>query len=989
MPGAVAGRENRMAFTQMTIAQFETLVKSFNWKRKINAVHMHHTWRPNHQQYRGQATIQAMWRHHTQVNRWSDIAQHISIAPDGTIWTGRAWNSPPASASGHNGNSAVGPFMFEIIGDFDSGKDPFQDPQRETVLRVIAAIQKKFGLPAESLKFHNQMSSKSCPGTGIDYQAFLNDVRTHHAAPRALAAADGAELDWTLIGAVSNERSATDPADAEPREGGVEEFFYDAESRGGDGLEMTRGRGPSIDLSPTVLDFLRPYVINLSQGKFSENGKFESDEGQVRAIFEQHLLHAVRTAELENKLPLRIVFYAHGGLVSETNALRMAFNHIQWWRANRDLNREPGGKNYSVYPIYFVWETGLLETLGQLLSRIRLRGQRGARDVFDITTDPVIEIAARALQGPTIWGGMKFSADLASRSDGGAHFAAERLAEFCSRPDVQGKVELHAIGHSAGSIFHGHFAPVVKQALAASPAAAAGLTGFEAAYFMAPAVRVDEFEAKLGGEIGAAKAIERLVMFTMTRNVERDDNCAQVYRKSLLYLIFHALERNPKTDLLGLEESIRRNPRLRALFGLGGGAGPGEIVWSPSGPDEGRSASRSRSHGGFDNDAPTMNSILRRVCGLDDNDPIFPFPEEHGRGLDDWEDQVDWPEELEFMRTPPGASDADLGVAPSRGVDGTRAVGTRRALCVGIDEYPTAPLGGCVADARLWSETLINLGFRETHTLFNGQATRAGVLERLRALLSASRSGDVVVFQFAGHGTQSRDLGGDETDGDTPGLDEAICPFDFAEGRLLIDDDLAEIFQAAPEGVCVTCFIDCCHSGTITRFAVGGPDGARSTERARFLTLTPEQVAAHLRFRRSLGRSRAVAKRGPEEMREVVFSACNSKEVALESDGHGHFTVRATRVLQSGADGVSNREFQRRVTEAFGPAPRQHPELDCSPNSEELLLLCPAAGRPSNAAPTQTPATGSPSDASGSSKDGSREALARALHAAADALLKS
>jgi hypothetical protein len=261
---------------------------------------------------------------------------------------------------------------------------------------------------------------------------------------------------------------------------------------------------------------------------------------------------------------------------------------------------------------------------------------------------------------------------------------------------------------------------------------------------------------------------------------------------------------------------------------------------------------------------------------------------------------------------------------------------------VGIDQYPTAPLGGCVADARLWRDTLAARGF-QVETLFNGEATRAAVLDRLRTLLASSSRGDVLVFQFAGHGTQARDLGGDETDGDSPGLDEAICPFDFAAGHLLIDDDIAEVLRSAPDGVCVTNFIDCCHSGTITRFGIGGPSGAGSGERSRFVTLTPEQEAAHRRFRRSLGRSRSVTGRGPQEMLEVVFSACTSKEVALESDGHGHFTIRATAVLQSGADGISNREFQRRVTEKFGPAPKQHPVLDCSPASEALLLLCPLA----------------------------------------------
>lgn len=150
-------------FIPLTLAQFAELVRTFAFTRTISAVHMHHTWRPNHAQYKGVASIEGMWRDHIQNRCFADIAQHITIAPDGTIWTGRSWNRPPASAIGNNGNSSFGPFMFEMIGDFDQDKDLFQDPQRNVAIQVIAIIQQRFALLPETLKFHNQMSSKSCP----------------------------------------------------------------------------------------------------------------------------------------------------------------------------------------------------------------------------------------------------------------------------------------------------------------------------------------------------------------------------------------------------------------------------------------------------------------------------------------------------------------------------------------------------------------------------------------------------------------------------------------------------------------------------------------------------------------------------------------------------------------------------------------------------------------------------------------------------------
>src|SRR5215213_2019174 len=168
-------------FNRLSLKEFTQLLARFPLRRQIDSVHMHHTWRPNHGQFRGLESIEAMWRFHTEENGWSDIAQHITIDPEGMIWTGRDWNQPPASASGHNGNSISGPFMFEMIGDFDEGRDRFTGAQRQAALEVVARVQMKFNLGASSLRFHNQMSSKSCPGSSIDYREFLSAVEVRRA----------------------------------------------------------------------------------------------------------------------------------------------------------------------------------------------------------------------------------------------------------------------------------------------------------------------------------------------------------------------------------------------------------------------------------------------------------------------------------------------------------------------------------------------------------------------------------------------------------------------------------------------------------------------------------------------------------------------------------------------------------------------------------------------------------------------------------------
>src|SRR5688500_9040031 len=118
------------SFLPLTVDEFVRLVERYDFSsRVIDEVHMHHTWRPRQSDFRGLASILGMWRFHTEEMKWSDIAQHVTIDPDGTIWTGRSWRLPPASSAGRNGNSRRGPFMFEMIGDFDKGQDNLEGAQ--------------------------------------------------------------------------------------------------------------------------------------------------------------------------------------------------------------------------------------------------------------------------------------------------------------------------------------------------------------------------------------------------------------------------------------------------------------------------------------------------------------------------------------------------------------------------------------------------------------------------------------------------------------------------------------------------------------------------------------------------------------------------------------------------------------------------------------------------------------------------------------------
>jgi hypothetical protein len=264
-------------------------------------------------------------------------------------------------------------------------------------------------------------------------------------------------------------------------------------------------------------------------------------------------------------------------------------------------------------------------------------------------------------------------------------------------------------------------------------------------------------------------------------------------------------------------------------------------------------------------------------------------------------------------------------------------------------------LNGCVADARRWARTLQGLGFEPPRLLVDAAATRERILRELRSLIASAQPGDVLVFQYAGHGTTVPDRNADEAGGDSPVDDEALCPFDFDEGHLIIDDDLGAVLRTVPAGVRLTSFIDACHSGSVSRLGVGGQRGrAAADERPRFIVADDDLIEAHFAFRATEADSpsgMAGFAPGPSD-RDTLFSACRSTEVAWESNGQGDFTRVATQLLARGVSGLTHKAFLAQVHGALGANPRQHPELYPS-GAGELALLVAEPGR---AAATSAPA---------------------------------
>ncbi len=238
---------------------------------------------------------------------------------------------------------------------------------------------------------------------------------------------------------------------------------------------------------------------------------------------------------------------------------------------------------------------------------------------------------------------------------------------------------------------------------------------------------------------------------------------------------------------------------------------------------------------------------------------------------------------------------------------------SKRALCVGINDYPIRgmDLKGCVNDAKSWAAALtqhFDFAPGDVTVLLDQDATKRRIITRLEALLRGAGRGDVLVFTNSSHGTYIADA-----DGDEDRFDEALCPWD-CDDRLIVDDELRVRFDALPAGVRFTFVSDSCHSGTVTRAlpAFLAPD----KRRARFLN--PRLLG--LPELRSVLEQRAHAKHAgrPESvMKEVLVAGCRDIQYSYDAKigprYHGAMTYYALQALERARWNTSYKAWVPRV----------------------------------------------------------------------------
>jgi len=327
---------------------------------------------------------------------------------------------------------------------------------------------------------------------------------------------------------------------------------------------------------------LGPFIIDMeNNGRLSNTGDFRTQDSDVAYLLNDQLGKARKMWGLRDSQPVDVAIYAHGGLTSEKDAAKTAANWI------------PAMYDKQIFPIFLMWETDLWTTLKDIWADLVSKqppttgGPLDAmKDWWDARLEKMLTVP-----GTKVWGEMKQNADAISSAPECGGIKLYNASKASPYFKDQSKVKLHLIGHSAGAIVHSYIINRLKW-------------NFETVNFMAPAVRSDIFKANVVPAIRSGK-VKQYNQFELTDEMEeKDPTCKPIlgYGRSLLYLVSRSFEKGQVTPILGMETFFNSEIAPLGLKNV--------TVYKSPGP-----ASKSTTHGGFDDDPTTRDKILSLIKG--------------------------------------------------------------------------------------------------------------------------------------------------------------------------------------------------------------------------------------------------------------------------------------------------------------------------------------------------------------------------------------
>jgi hypothetical protein len=231
------------------------------------------------------------------------------------------------------------------------------------------------------------------------------------------------------------------------------------------------------------------------------------------------------------------------------------------------------------------------------------------------------------------------------------------------------------------------------------------------------------------------------------------------------------------------------------------------------------------------------------------------------------------------------------------------------ALLVGINNYASQPLDGCLTDVELQRHLLTSrFGFnaKDIYTLTNEKATRQGILEAFEEyLIKQVKPGDVVVFHYSGHGSRVFDPDPIVIPSrqDQSGLNGTFVPVDsslpvgYPQQGGVVKDIMGHtlfLLMSALNSENVTAVLDSCYSGAATRkFRVRARDGGKK------ILASPEEKSYQEQWLSRLKLSREDFVRGYRTgvAKGIVLAATNPRQTAADAWFNGFYAGAFTYLL--------------------------------------------------------------------------------------------
>jgi len=331
--------------------------------------------------------------------------------------------------------------------------------------------------------------------------------------------------------------------------------------------------------------------------------------------------NAVETAAISLPLELlkkqtapKLAIYAHGGLNSEQDSIKRIRVMAPYFLEN------------GIYPLFITWKTGYVESLsyiiGDSVAKYTSRGYEPSRgwlsdlgEKMSEAKDRWIESACEDILAKPIWSQIKQNAAASANQGGGIALLSDKLTELSRQ--IPG-LEIHVVGHSAGSIILGYLFDCF---------AAKNLKVSTATLF-APACTVEFALDKYTGAFESGVLNPASLHVDVLTDKRELDDAVGPYGKSLLYLVSRALEDVHKMPLLGMEkawdktahsdEEMWNQDKLKQLADWRDAVQRG-IALKTHGKSTVKTSIANdvvkNAHGAFDNDIEVMTSMLERIKG--------------------------------------------------------------------------------------------------------------------------------------------------------------------------------------------------------------------------------------------------------------------------------------------------------------------------------------------------------------------------------------